>query len=183
MVKIRKFFNDNDKCNKKTPSERYIFLCKNAKKNIRLEENILYKSAQLSSVKALEGLKSNSIDVSKSSICTLLKKLPTFVDNSLVKNICVNDFAFRKHFSYGTVMVDLDSHRIIDLILTRNTEEFKNWLAEYPKIEAISRDGAQIYASAVKKSYLEVIQVSDRFHIIKGLTAAVTRYLIRKFFC
>ena len=78
-------------------------------------------------------------------------------------------------------MVDLDSHRIIDMIPTRNTEEVKNWLAEYLNIEVISRDGAQIYASAAKKSHPEVIQVSDRFHIIKGLTDAVTRYLIREF--
>ena len=110
-----------------------------------------------------------------------LKKLPTLVDNSSVKNICVDDFALRKRFSYGTVMVDLDSHRIIDLIPTRNTEEVKNWLAKYPNIEVISRDGAQIYASAAKKSHPEVIQVSDRFHIIKGLTDAVSRYLIREF--
>ena len=55
--------------------------------------------------------------------------MPTHVDNSSVKNICVDDFALRKRFSYGKVMVDLDSHRIIDLIPTRNTEEVKNWLA------------------------------------------------------
>lgn len=74
-------------------------------------------------------------------------------------------------------MIDLDSHRIIDLIPTRNTEEVNNWPAEYPNIEVISRDVAQIYASAAKKSHPEVIQV----HIIKGLTDAVTRYLIREF--
>ena len=107
--------------------------------------------------------------------------MPTLVDNSSVKNVCVDDFALRKRFSYGTVMVDLDSHRIIDLIPTRNAEEVKNWLAEYPNIEVISRDGAPIYANAAKKSHPEVIQVSDRFHIIKVLTDVVTRYLIREF--
>ena len=39
-------------------------------------------------------------------------------------------------------MVDLDSHRIIDMIPTRNTVDVKKWLAEYPNIEVISRDGA-----------------------------------------
>ena len=48
-------------------------------------------------------------------------------------------------------MVDLDSHRIIDLIPTRNTEEVKNWLAEYSNIEVTSRDVAQIYAICAKK--------------------------------
>lgn len=107
--------------------------------------------------------------------------MPALVDNSSVRKICVDDFALRKRFSYGTVMVDLENHRIIDLIPTRNTEEVKNWLSQFPNIEVISRDGAQIYANAARKSHPNIVQVSDRFHIIKGLTEAVSKYLIREF--
>lgn len=73
-----------------------------------------------------------------------------------MRKICVDDFAIRKRFSYGTVMVDL--------IPTRNTEEVRAWLATYPNIEVISRDGAQIYANASEKSHPGIVQVSDRFH-------------------
>lgn len=110
-----------------------------------------------------------------------LKKMPSIVDNLSVRKVCVDDFAIRKRFSYGTVMVDLETHRIIDLIPTRNTEEVRAWLATYPNIEMISRDGAQIYANASEKSHPGVVQVSDRFHIIKGLTEAITKYIIREF--
>lgn len=110
-----------------------------------------------------------------------LKKMPSIVDKSSVKKVCVDDFALRKRFSYGTVMVDLESHKIIDLIPTRNTNEVKEWLSKYPNIEVISRDGAQLYANAAEKSHPGIIQVSDRFHIIKGLTEAVTKYMIRTF--
>ena len=72
--------------------------------------------------------------------------MPSIVDKSSVKKVCVDDFALRKRFSYGTVMVDLESHKIIDLIPTRNTNEVKEWLSKYPNIEVISRDGAQLYA-------------------------------------
>lgn len=126
-------------------------------------------------------LKSNSIEVGKSSICSLLKKMPSIVDKSSVKKICVDDFALRKRFSYGTVMVDLENHKIIDLIPTRNTAEVKEWLSEYPNIEIVSRDGAQLYANAAEKSHPGIVQVSDRFHIIKGLTEAVAKYMIRTF--
>ena len=51
--------------------------------------------------------------------------MPSIVDNLSVRKICVDDFAIRKRFSYGTVMVDLETHRIIDLIPTRNTEEVR----------------------------------------------------------
>lgn len=50
-----------------------------------------------------------------------LKKIPSIVDNLSVRKVCVDDFAIRKRFSYGTVMVDLETHRIIDLIPTRKT--------------------------------------------------------------
>ena len=110
-----------------------------------------------------------------------LKKMPSIVDNLSVRKVCVDDFEIRKRFSYGTVMVDLETHRIIDLIPTRNTEAVRAWLATYPNIEVISRDGAQIYANASKGSHPGVVQVSDRFHIIKGLTDAITKYMIREF--
>ena len=35
----------------------------------------------------------------------------------LCKKVCVDDFALRKKFTYGTVMVNLESHRIIDMII------------------------------------------------------------------
>ena len=107
--------------------------------------------------------------------------MPTTVDKSTVKKICVDDFALRKRFSYGTVMVDLDTHRIIDLIPSRDVADIMKWLAEYPNIEVVSRDGAQIYASAAEGVFPGVMQVSDRFHIIKGLSEAVDKYIIRTY--
>ena len=107
--------------------------------------------------------------------------MPPIVDNSLVKKVCIDDFALRKRFSYGTVMVDLDNHRIIDMIPSRDTDDVKEWLSKFPNIEVFSRDGAQIYANAAKKANSEMIQVSDRFHIIKGLSESVSKYIIREF--
>jgi transposase len=93
----------------------------------------------------------------------------------------VDDFALRKRFSYGTVMVDLETHKIIDMIPSRDVADVKEWLSQYPNIEVISRDGAQIYASAARGAHPGVVQISDRFHLIKGLSEAVDKYIIRAF--
>lgn len=45
-----------------------------------------------------------------------LKKIPGIVDKSTITKVCVDDFAFRKRYTYGTVMVDLKTHRIVDII-------------------------------------------------------------------
>lgn len=55
--------------------------------------------------------------------------MPSIVDKCSAKKVCVDDFALRKRFTYGTVMVNLESHRIIDMIPSRETAEVSKWLA------------------------------------------------------
>ncbi len=107
--------------------------------------------------------------------------MPSIVDKSSVTKICVDDFAFKKRRSYGTVMVDIDTHRIIDILPSRELSDVKEWLESYPNLEFVSRDGSLTYAAAITKSHPSVIQVSDRFHLIKGLSEAVNRYIIRAY--
>jgi transposase len=54
--------------------------------------------------------------------------MPPIVDKSLITKVCVDDFALRKRYSYGTVMVDLDTHRIIDIIDSREITKVADWL-------------------------------------------------------
>jgi transposase len=117
----------------------------------------------------------------KAAYVLCLKKMPSIVDKLSVKKICVDDFAIRKRFSYGTVMVDLETHRIIDLIPSRDVADVKAWLSKFPNVEVVSRDGAQIYASAAIGAHPGAMQVSDRFHLIKGLSEAIDKYIIRTY--
>lgn len=94
--------------------------------------------------------------------------MPAVVDKSSITKICVDDFAFRKRYTYGTVMVDLETHRIIDLLDSRETSKVEEWLKSYPNLQVISRDGAQTYASEATNSHPEALQISDRFHLLKS---------------
>lgn len=107
--------------------------------------------------------------------------MPDIVDKSLVMRVCVDDFAFRKRYTYGTVMVDLESYRIIDIINSRETKNVEEWLKTYPNLEIISRDGAQTYSSAATNSHPDAVQVSNRFHLLKNLLEAVEKYMRRLF--
>lgn len=77
----------------KTFSEKHSFVDSKGKMTQRLEKNILYMSTQLSSVNASKILKTNKIEVSKSTICMMLKKILSIVDDFSVRRICVDDFA------------------------------------------------------------------------------------------
>ncbi len=103
------------------------------------------------------------------------------MDKDGILRVCIDDFAFKKRYSYGTIMVDLDSHRIIDILDSRDKEPVAEWLRNYPNIEVVSRDGSQVYASAITEAHPKAVQVSDRFHILKNLSEAVEKYMFRLF--
>lgn len=107
--------------------------------------------------------------------------MPLIIDKSKIEKICVDDFTIRKRFSYGTVMVDLETHMIIDIIPSRDSSDVKKWLETYPNLKVVSRDGSSTYESAIANSHPNALQISERFHLIKGLTEAITKYIVRKF--
>jgi hypothetical protein len=78
-------------------------------------------------------------------------------------------------------MIDIETHRVIDLIPSRDCEEVVNWLKSYPNLQVISRDGSITYKKAITLSHPKAIQVSDRFHIIKNLTSYCKDYLMKYF--
>jgi hypothetical protein len=73
------------------------------------------------------------------------------------------------------MMVDIETRRVIDMIDSRNTADVIEWLMTYPNLEVVSRDGSIAFKSAIKSVNPEIIQVSDRFHLLSGLTDAAKK--------
>lgn len=92
-----------------------------------------------------------------------------------IKHLGVDDWAWRKGQNYGTILVDLDLHRVVDLLPDRSTESFAAWLRQHSDITAIARDRCGIYADGASLGAPEAQQVADRFHLVLNLSAAVER--------
>ena len=92
------------------------------------------------------------------------------IDKEKIQKVCIDDFALKKRHNYGTVMIDIETHQIIDMIDSREEDDVTKWLKSYSNLEVISRDGGIMYKSASDKSHPKAIHVSDRFHILKNLT-------------
>ena len=93
--------------------------------------------------------------------------------------MCIDDFAIKKRQRYGTIMVDLESGEIVDMIPSREREAVGQWLRGYPNIAMVSRDGSLTYAQAIEDVHPEAIQISDRFHLVKNLNDRATQVFQR----
>src|SRR5207253_2224638 len=77
------------------------------------------------------------------------------------------------------ILVDLESHRPIDLLPDRQAETTTAWMRDNPEISVVSRDRASAYASAASEAAPHAVQVADRFQVSKNLTEATQLLLAR----
>ena len=87
----------------------------------------------------------------------------------------MDDFAFRRGTRYGTVLVDLERHTLVDVLPDRSADTFARWLGEHPGVEVVSRDRGGEYAEAARRVAPHAVQVADRFHLLKNLKDVVSR--------
>jgi len=116
---------------------------------------------------------------------TLLRYLRTIPppSNISVRVLGIDDFALRRGNTYGTILINIETGKPIDLLPDRTAEAVKPWLAAHPEIDVVSRDRASAYADAVNQVLPHAMQVADRYHLIQNLREHLQQLLDRKRTC
>ena len=83
-----------------------------------------------------------------------------------VSKLGVDDFAWKKRFTYGTILVDLERRKIIDVLADRESATVEAWLKEHPEVAFVSRDRGKEFTKAATLGAPQAQQVVDRFHVV-----------------
>jgi transposase len=113
---------------------------------------------------------------------TLLRQLRrrSHVISTPPRMLGIDDWAWRKGRRYGTILCDLERHRVIDLLPDRTVDSVKEWLVEHSGIAIISRDRATAYAEAAREAAPKAVQIADRWHLLRNLGDALQQILESK---
>lgn len=180
-LSVRRFRCANKTCVKQTFAERFESLASPyARYTNRLSKGFEAVGLNVGAEPGARLLKSFALQVSPDKLLSSVHHLP-IAEKECPASIGVDDFAFRKGISYGTIIVDLDTGKPIDLLPSRDADVVINWLEQHPQIELVSRDRAREYAFAITKGAPQATQVMDRWHVLKNLREAVEKDIGRRY--
>lgn len=91
----------------------------------------------------------------------------------------IDEFALRKGHVHATILVDIETRRVVDLLPDRTIETVSAWLAAHPGVEVICRDRSASFAEAGRLGAPDAIHVADRYHLWRNLAEAVEKTVVQ----
>ena len=174
VIQVRRFYCNNSQCRRLTFAQRLgSAIPPYARKTQRRTNQLHSFGLAMGGEAGARMAKTLGIATSPDTILNLVRQLPPPApDNVKVRVVGIDDFSFRRGRNFGSIVVDLEAHKIIDLLPDIKKETVSKWLKEHPEIEIISRDRASAFAEAGRIAAPQAVQIADRFHISQNLWEA-----------
>ena len=179
LLLVRRWRCLNSACSRKTFSEPLPgLLAPSAQRTLRLSTTLQQLGLALGGEAGARQSQRQAMPTSPDTLLRLTRPISP-PERATPRVLAVDDFAFRKGRTYGTLLVDGEDHHPVDLLPERSATALSTWLAEHPGVEIITRDRAPEYARGATDGAPQALQVLDRWHLIGNLHQAVARLLDR----
>ena len=179
QLHVRKFVCRNPDCPQTIFAERFpAIVAPCARRTLRLADDQRHLALDHGGEAGARTATRLGMPTSPDTLLRLTHQTPA-AEPETPRVLGVDDWAWRKGRTYGTILVDLEQHQPIDLLPDRTAETLRQWLAEHPGVEIISRDRAGAYADGATQGAPDAIQVADRFHLLQNVREALQRMLDR----
>lgn len=177
LLCVRRFRCSEPECPRRIFAERLPSLVEPyARKTTRLHEVLKLVGFALGGEAGARLAKRLGMTASPSGLLRWIQRTAT-ASHPAPRVIGVDDFAFRRGRTYGTIIVDLERQRPIDLLVDRSAETLAAWLKRYPNLQIISRDRSTEYERGIQQGAPQALEVLDRWHLLKNLREATESVL------
>ena len=176
-LRVRRFRCPESSCPRRIFAERLPSVVEPyARKTVRLGEVLLLVGFTLGGEAGSRLAERLGMKASPSTLLRSLHgaALPSFEPPEVIG---VDDFALLKGRKYGTIIVDFERHRPIELLEDRSAETLADWLKQYPKLRIIGRDRSTEYERGIEQGAPQAVEVLDRWHLLKNLRQSTERVL------
>jgi transposase len=178
-VHTRRFWCDTPTCPRRIFAERFPSLvAAGAHRTLRLSALYLALGLALGGEGGARLADDLGLAVSPDTLLRATRAAPLPV-HPTPRVLGVNDWSWRKGRRWGTILVDLERQRRIDILPDRSAGTLASWLATRPGIAVVARDRAGAYADGIRQGAPTAVQIADRFHLVKNAGEMLERVVQR----
>lgn len=179
LMTVRRFFCSGSGCPRRIFTEPLDgFATKHARTTARLARNHLAIGSALGGEAGARLAGKVAVPTSADTLLRRVKQAGA-PSSGPPRFVGIDDWAWCKGQRYGTIVVDLETNDVIDLLPDRDAATVGTWLEAHPGIELVSRDRSSAYSRAASEAAPNAQQVADRWHLLKNVREAVERLFER----